>query len=36
MKVGSLEVIQTRREIAAADVKNVQAGTKLKIGDSVR
>jgi len=36
MKIGTLEVIQTRQEIAAADIKNVQAGTKLRIGDSVR
>ncbi|MGE5279264.1 MAG: hypothetical protein ACM3L6_00785 [Deltaproteobacteria bacterium] len=36
MKIGTLEVIQTRKEISAADIKNVQAGTKLKIGDSVR
>jgi len=36
MKIGTLEIIQTRQEIAAADIKNVQAGTKLRIGDSVR
>ena len=36
MKIGTLEVIQTRREISAADIKNIQAGTKLRIGDSVR
>jgi len=36
MKIGTLEVIQTRREISAADIKNVQSGTKLRIGDAVR
>jgi len=35
-KIGTLEVIQTRQEIAAADIKNVEAGTKMRIGDSVR
>ncbi len=36
MKIGTLEVIQTRQEISAADIKNVGSGAKLRIGDSVR
>jgi chromosome segregation ATPase len=34
-KIASLEVIQTRKEISAADIKSVSAGTKIKIGDMV-
>jgi len=35
-RVGTLEVIQTRKEIAAADIKSLSSGLKLKIGDTVR
>ncbi|MDD5020265.1 MAG: hypothetical protein PHH75_05415 [Candidatus Omnitrophica bacterium] len=34
-KVASLEVIQIRKEIAAADIKSLSSGAKLKIGDLV-
>ncbi|MFB3918687.1 chromosome segregation protein SMC, archaeal type [Candidatus Velamenicoccus archaeovorus] len=34
-KIASLEVIQIRKEISAADIKSVTPGSKLKIGDLV-
>ncbi len=34
-KIASIEVIQTRKEISAADIKNVGSGAKIKIGDMV-
>jgi len=34
-KVATVEVIQTRKEISAADIKSVTAGSKIKIGDMV-
>lgn len=34
-KIASVEVIQTRKEISAADIKNVNSGSKIKIGDMV-
>jgi len=34
-KIASLEVIQIRKEISAADIKSVTSGSKLKIGDLV-
>lgn len=34
-KIGVLEVIQTRKEISAADIKNLSTGSKIKIGDMV-
>lgn len=34
-KVATLEVIQTRKEISAADIKSVSSGSKIKIGDMV-
>jgi chromosome segregation ATPase len=34
-KIASLEVIQIRKEISAADIKSVSPGSKLKIGDLV-
>jgi DNA repair exonuclease SbcCD ATPase subunit len=34
-KIASVEVIQTRKEISAADIKNVNSGAKIKIGDMV-
>ncbi|MFH0940457.1 MAG: hypothetical protein V1840_01190 [Candidatus Omnitrophota bacterium] len=34
-KVASVEIIQTRKEISAADIKSVTAGSKIKIGDMV-
>lgn len=34
-KIAALEVIQTRKEISAADIKNVTPGAKIKIGDMV-
>lgn len=34
-KIGSLEVIQIRKEISAADIKSISPGSKLKIGDMV-
>lgn len=35
MKIATVEVIQTRKEISAADIKNLMPGSKVKIGDSV-
>jgi len=35
-KIGTLEIIQVRREISAADIKNINAGVVFRIGDSVR
>ncbi|MFA5038057.1 MAG: hypothetical protein WC732_00070 [Candidatus Omnitrophota bacterium] len=34
-KIASLEVIQIRKEISAADIKSISPGSKLKIGDMV-
>jgi chromosome segregation ATPase len=34
-KVATVEIIQTRKEISAADIKSVTAGSKIKIGDMV-
>lgn len=34
-KIATLEVIQTRKDISAADIKNVSPGSKIKIGDMV-
>lgn len=34
-KIAAIEVIQTRKEISAADIKNVTPGAKIKIGDMV-
>ncbi len=34
-KIASLEVIQTRKEISAADIKTVSSGAKIKVGDVV-
>lgn len=34
-KIATLEVIQARKEISAADIKNISPGTKIKIGDMV-
>ena len=34
-KIATVEVIQTRKEISAADIKSVSAGSKIKIGDMV-
>lgn len=34
-KIAAVEVIQTRKEISAADIKSVTAGAKIKIGDMV-
>jgi cell shape-determining protein MreC len=34
-KIAAVEVIQTRKEISAADIKNISAGSKIKIGDMV-
>jgi hypothetical protein len=34
-KIGSVEVIQTRNEISAADIKSVSSGSKIKVGDVV-
>jgi chromosome segregation ATPase len=34
-KIASIEIIQTRKEISAADIKNVSSGAKIKIGDTV-
>lgn len=34
-RIGTLEVIQTRKEISAADIKNVNSGSVIKIGDMV-
>lgn len=34
-KIGTVEIIQTRKEISAADIKSVSSGSKLKIGDMV-
>jgi chromosome segregation ATPase len=33
--VATVEVIQTRKEISAADIKTVSSGAKIKIGDTV-
>jgi chromosome segregation ATPase len=34
-QIATLEVIQTRKEISAADIKNLSSGSKIKIGDMV-
>ncbi len=34
-KIANVEIIQTRKEISAADIKSVSAGSKIKIGDMV-
>ncbi len=34
-QIATLEVIQTRKEISAADIKNISSGAKIKIGDIV-
>jgi hypothetical protein len=34
-KIAAVEVIQIRKEISAADIKNVTSGSKIKVGDSV-
>lgn len=34
-KIATVEVIQTRKEISAADIKSVNSGSKIKIGDMV-
>ncbi len=34
-KIAALEVIQTRKEISAADIKNVGSGAKIRVGDMV-
>ena len=36
LKIATLEIIQTRKEISAADIKNVSSGTKIKVGDMVQ
>jgi len=33
--IATVEVIQTRKEISAADIKTVSSGAKIKIGDTV-
>ena len=33
--IATVEVIQTRKEISAADIKTVSSGAKIKIGDAV-
>jgi len=34
-KIAVVEVIQIRKEISAADIKNVTSGSKIKVGDAV-
>jgi|GEM_PF-744480 len=34
-KIASVEIIQTRKEISAADIKSVASGTKIKVGDVI-
>lgn len=34
-QIATLEVIQTRKEISAADIKNLSSGSKIKVGDMV-
>jgi chromosome segregation ATPase len=34
-KIASVEIIQTRKEISAADIKSVASGTKIKVGDII-
>ncbi len=34
-KIATVEVIQTRKEISAADIKNISSGAKIKVGDMV-
>ncbi|MBI5874069.1 MAG: hypothetical protein HZB36_08065 [Candidatus Omnitrophica bacterium] len=34
-KIATVEVIQTRKEISAADIKSVTSGAKIKVGDMV-
>lgn len=35
LKVATIEIIQTRKEISAADIKQVSSGAQIKIGDMV-
>lgn len=34
-KIATVEVIQSRKEISAADIKNISSGAKIKVGDMV-
>lgn len=36
LSIGSIKVIQVRRDISAADILSIQAGQQLKVGDAVK